>query len=350
MPIEMLTGTTGGGKSYYACNILIPQYIKKGRAVVTNLPLKLDWWQEHYPDCYELIRLVEKSAKPMAECAAGREISDYESGEYLGATYGDVHLVDDYESGSRPILIIDEAAGIWSKKRTTDEDRDFIDHHRHFELDLFFIVQDERKLDPAVKYNVGKTHKVINLVQQGKSGLGAKCVLKSWDGSSSNTKKTPDYDPSTFTFKQSGYEAYQSRMFGGNMPNEKSPTSKNIWLDWRIILMGVLVTSAVVSIFYFDALRIFTGPKVSDVKAVARQQNIISARPTSSNGIVFAGSIKKGSESIFLIQLNGRAARRVTDGNLLRLGIRLRPSNGCSAWRLVKGEEPEFIQCGDELK
>lgn len=353
MSIEMLTGTTGGGKSYHAVNHIIPEIIKTGRPVVTNLPLNISWWQDRFPDHYHLIKIVDKTAVPYADLENGKTIGDYGVGEELKAYYGDVCLTD-YETGSRPHLIIDEAAGLWSKARTTDVHRDFVDHHRHFELDLLLIVQDERKLDSAIRYNVEMVHKVVNLQQQGKKGLGARYVLKTWEGNSANTSRYPDRDTQNFKFEPDGYDAYQSRMFGGNVSNKEAVGSKSIWNDWTFYLLGLMFVLALFFIFYLDGLRMFTDPAsiVSSENAPVAAPRVLQTQTSPRRGshrLTYAGSVFSAGETIYLISMDGRASRRVLPGDLLRMGIDLRPAGGCAAWKISEGKDPKLVQCGDQL-
>ena len=121
-------GAPGSGKSYGLTRTIL-EVVKQGRKVITNVPLKLDVWEEKYPELVHLLELREFDS---------RDVSTWE---------------DDWtdEDGVGPLFVIDEAANLCGKDMLSQDVLKHFRMHRHKFYDIIMATQAETSIVPDVR-------------------------------------------------------------------------------------------------------------------------------------------------------------------------------------------------------
>jgi len=168
--LSAIQGLMGAGKSYMAVNWLLPRYLLgTGRHVYTNLPI----------DGAEGERLICSLARnPIKQAELRARI------HFLPKAVGEVGTVTDEDTGltagehdrlsefwffvePNSVVILDEAADIWpAKEQRTNAPTllSFINHSRHYKIDLYVFTQHVDDLDPRVRRKIHHTYLVANSV------------------------------------------------------------------------------------------------------------------------------------------------------------------------------------------
>jgi len=149
--LRLVTGKPGAGKTYYAVEIA-RQAMLEGAIVHSNLPLKFDKVEELWPGQHiKLPGNPEKWIQP-------RPLQPGEDEDEVPRFKSDI-LVAGAE-GRENLVIIDEAsfnfgstgqAKTGSQRARMQPVYDLLTLQRHFGLDIIFITQGKRKIDPQLR-------------------------------------------------------------------------------------------------------------------------------------------------------------------------------------------------------
>lgn len=136
MPVFVVTGKLGGGKSLMCVNRM-KEALEQGRPIATNLDLNLNVFCGNYAKKTVAYRVPDR---PMA-----RDL------ELLGLGYeGD--KIDESKNG---VLVLDECATWLNSRNFKDEGRqdliDYLIHARKRRWDVYFIIQDIEVLDKQAR-------------------------------------------------------------------------------------------------------------------------------------------------------------------------------------------------------
>lgn len=353
MPIEMLLGTTGAGKSYHAVNHYIPAIIADGRPVVTNLPLNLEAWAERYPDKAHLLHVVKSKEQIEVHLDSGyAEIADYAEGEAPEVSWGDAQITSDFEPENRPYLIIDEAATLYPKTKVRPLVQEFFRMHRHFGFDILLIVQNQTFIDPGVRKNVETTVRVSRMAAAGVKIPGFDYWAYHYVGETDNGHPEETFK---YAYKDKGFELYKSRTMGGGAgKNQKKIGLVPLWLKGPLLMLYGAIGLSVFTLFYFDGYAIFRGPEKhfepsGDPQEIVMTDMDGSGRRTGAREIVFVGHMQEAGQTVFMLSYKGRRPRAVDQAEMMRMGLNLSPADGCAAWLQHAEEVPTLVLCGDQL-
>lgn len=177
--INGLEGIPGSGKSYEAVVYHVLHALKRGRLVITNLPLNLEAFAAIDPEWLNLIEIRSKPLPvrgtwdaervPAFELFAPGDSLPYDSGIYTrdGMTvqakpktklFG--HVWDFYSEwkaadGSGPLFIIDECHVGMPKLGTDLQVIEWFKLHRHFNVDVLLCTQKFRHMDQSIAELMG---------------------------------------------------------------------------------------------------------------------------------------------------------------------------------------------------
>jgi hypothetical protein len=226
--MDMITGSQGAGKTYYAVNYLFENQAKY-HICITNLFLKEDSFQIKFVgfDYNKIDSIFLQLHNAYMEGTQDKELLKLFKG-YMESYYN-----VDIEVGSNVLIILDEAHNYLSKK---NEIRTFlVTYHRHFNIDFIAITQNSNLIhsDNRIVNQLIYAYPISKQVffRRLRYGVFGDVHAKG--------------DPiSRFTLKKKDdiYNLYQS---GGKLSNKESP------LKGKIILLVLL---ALFLIFFFYRL------------------------------------------------------------------------------------------------
>lgn len=137
MPVTLVTGSPGSGKSYFCVRKFILENIRKKRLVITNIRLFEDKLTEEQRKYYRFENPLYYTdrAQPLFSMPC----------DYMDPWRD--------ENGNAPIYVIDECQKILSRNaKPSKELVEFYQEHRHYgEIDIILITQGQRYIDEVIK-------------------------------------------------------------------------------------------------------------------------------------------------------------------------------------------------------
>lgn len=221
--INFMLGAPGGGKSYEAVVYHVMNALRKGRKVITNLPLNLEYIEALEPGASDLVELKHPT-------------KDNPIPFRTKTDYGDEwrHL----ETGIGPLYVIDEAHKAFGKGIALREVEEWFAEHRHEKADVLVLTQSYGKISrPIVDlvqivYRVrkavalGTTKHYIRKVQDGIRGEELSATIRKYE-----KKYFPLYQSHTQTDSQ-GEEA-------------GTVDAPNIWTKWPFVGAALMLIIAI---------------------------------------------------------------------------------------------------------
>lgn len=220
--ITMLLGPPGAGKSYEAVVFHVLPALKKGRKVITNLPLNLDAFaelDEEFSDLIELRKPIKENLRPFSAV------------EDFGSDWK--HPKDGYG----PLFVVDECHMVFPFKGTPVAVEEWFALHRHENVDVVLITQTYGKVSKNI---VGlcetfiECKKNVNLLGAGKAGRDT-YRREVRDAARKGTRLSLEMR----TRKAKYYPLYSSYTKGGRGV-EVGPTDvKPLWRNWVFYATGL---------------------------------------------------------------------------------------------------------------
>jgi zona occludens toxin len=204
---NLLIGPSGGGKSYEAAAFHVLPAVNKGRKVVTNMPLNVEYFNALCPGASDLI-----------------EIRRDTGGKRCFATvdaFGDPWRHP--ETGAGPLYVIDECHKYFPRGKTSVDVEEWFAEHRHETADLLLITQSYGKISKAIVDNMQLVYRVRKRTAFGDNH---KYVRKVQDGIRGEVVNT---DIRTYESKYFGL--YRSHTKGGGEEYGASDV-KPLWQHW----------------------------------------------------------------------------------------------------------------------
>lgn len=211
MPVDLITGKPGAGKSYEATAYYVLPALQKGRHVVTNLPLNIEAFKALNPAYGELIHLEHKRPENLRPFA---EVGDYVKYETLKS-----------DDGVGPLYIIDESQEVVpaGNKNTPREIREWYALHRHAAADVILMTQSVRKLNREVTDMV-RYH--IQLKKNDAFGSVKSYARYTRDGMNGEALGTVEVRK----YKKQYFQLYQTHTKSGG--TEVRGSEKTLWSHW----------------------------------------------------------------------------------------------------------------------
>lgn len=188
--INLLLGGPGGGKSYEAVAYHILPAVKRGRKVITNLPLNLDAFEAVEPGCTDLIEIRTKTlaVAPDAESADDGFmglINRARASRFLDRPFAHVEDYSDTwrsADGMGPLYVVDECHFVLPKNGTAKAVEEWFSMHRHFNVDVLLITQSSGKISEAIRDLVQVVYKVRKAIGLGRPNGYIRKVLDGVNG------------------------------------------------------------------------------------------------------------------------------------------------------------------------
>lgn len=209
--INLLLGGPGGGKSYEAVVFHVLPALKRGRKVITNLPLNVEELEAVEPGCSALIEIrtgtlaVAPELSDSAEAGVMGLINQARAAKFVSRPFANP---EDYESewrhveGMGPLFVIDECHFALPRGGTSRAVEEWYSMHRHFNVDVLLITQSSGKISAAIKDLVQVCYKVRKAVALGKPNGYIRKVLDGVNGGEVSTSERK-YLPQMFKLYRS---------------------------------------------------------------------------------------------------------------------------------------------------
>lgn len=247
--INLLLGPSGGGKSFEAVVFHILPALRKGRKVITNLPLILEEIGKLNPKYLELISLrqnmvsveVDKNSwNPFHRVWDKHKIKTVHHPFANISDYGDTwrHPVN----GSGPLYVIDECHKPLPAKKTSLEVEEWFAEHRHEFADVLLITQSAGKVSQAVLGNLQVVYRVKKATAFGSNDAYFRKVQDGLKGDVVN-ETMRKYKPEFFKF-------YKSHTRSDGAGSELAALDiVPFWKRWPVIGAGVCFVGVLALIF-----------------------------------------------------------------------------------------------------
>jgi len=234
--INLLLGAPGGGKSYESVVYHVLPALKKGRKVITNLPLNLEIFRAINEDYIDLIEIrTETLQNKETEIQDSNDLDSLLS-QMMGKTvkrsfntYPFSH-VSDYgdkwrhpDTGAGPLYVIDECHICLPYSGTDLEVEHWYSLHRHESADVILITQSYSKINKAIRDLVQIVYQVRKNTAVGSQSSYTRKVRDGIRGEVVNTN-VRRYDKKYFKY-------YQSHTRGGGSELSADDIVP-IWKHW----------------------------------------------------------------------------------------------------------------------
>lgn len=219
MPVNILLGVPGSGKSYEAVAFHIIPAIEDGRKVVTNLPLNIEHFKNVYgQDKADLIRLITPTAQ---NSIPFKSLEDYQ---------------DDWknEKGQACLFVIDECHRPLPLGSTDKKIEDWFAEHRHKGHDVLLITQSYGKISKPIRDIIHIVYRVRKNVALGSSSSYVRKVQDGLRGEVVNTS-IRKYDSKYFPFYKSHTQSNKS------IEEAFAKDIVPIWRNWTFIGAAILL-------------------------------------------------------------------------------------------------------------
>lgn len=378
--INWLIGSSGGGKSYEANRYHILAALEKGRHVITNLPVKKDFYTSINPD-FERLLHVRKSAQPIRgqfvivdetpEFQLFKDLRIVPAPKFQRPFSGvwDYYFTDEMRTsaGQGPLFVIDECHFALPRGKTDGEVDDWFSVHRHFNSDVLLITQSYGKVSKNICDNTQLVYRVRKATAFGKSDAYIRKVNDGFRGDTVNTS-IRKYDAFYFGLYKSHTQGQSVEEFGAD---DVTP----IWMRWPFIGSAICLVLFLSIVIGFDvknpmnadnyknksksASRAPVAPvsasfpaSVQSVNAAKLPEKIekpleeVDHDPYENNGIHIIGHIVSKHRTIWIFNLsqNGSRLKNIFSEDLVKVGYKFEPLSDCGAWLTYKRVR-RFIKC-----
>lgn len=283
--INLLLGAPGGGKSYEAVTYHVLPALKRGRKVITNLPLNVEAFEALDPDYPALIELrtATLAEAPAAAPEGGDEgvmglIRQARAMKFDARAFANV---EDFESswksadGQGPLYVIDECHFVMPKGGTARGVEEWFSMHRHFNADVLLITQSSGKISVSIKDLVQVCYKVRKAIAFGKPDSYIRKVLDGVNGG--------EVSVSERKYKPQMFKLYRSHTQGVSIGEADADDVKPFIVKFRVFTWVVLGVGVIASV---SVLGMIFWPK--PVKAVtSRAVAPVDVKHTAPDGTVF---------------------------------------------------------------
>lgn len=195
------------------------------RHVLTNVPVLVDEITEKFPETEGFIHYVE---------IWEGKTNPFSNLDFIKQAAKEFKA----EDGRGPLFVIDEAHLIFSKTKTTEQQRDWFTLHRHDAVDIVLATQQISQLNRDI---AGLAEQYIILQRNRTIGLGGNTYRETlFDGYPKGA--TVKFEPRK-THDKTYFKFYESH-FSKNL-KEAQPKAKPIWMRWQMILLMIVVPGAI---------------------------------------------------------------------------------------------------------
>jgi len=369
--INGLEGIPGSGKSYEASVVHVLEALKRGRKVITNLPLDVDAYSVLVPEARDLLEVRTTTQPVLGTWDATRKeaFELFPDGKALPPP-ADKYMfgsVWDYYSpwkhpkeGFGPLFVIDECHVALSKEAGPGlrEVVQWFKLSRHFNCDVLLMTQSFRDVNDSIRTLLAMLIKVRKADIIGKTGYIRK-VHGGYRGAMISDE-TREYDPAKFCL-------YRSHTQGGAVNEFKATDVRPSIVKWRwaariFMVVGVAVLAVIVAPLFMDKeppkpktitrvikappdgtpptfaahhpVRVASSPspKPAPAEPLDATTDGTDPEPYGPFGLHLTGMMQMSTRSIwtFTVSQNGFVTHAVTDAQLVKAGYKWRPMSECA--------------------
>ncbi|WP_234493729.1 zonular occludens toxin domain-containing protein [Vibrio maritimus] len=224
MPINIIVGRPGSGKSYESVVYHIIPALKEGRKVITNVPLNLDHFESVFGK--EILDLIE-----VREDSYSREV-----GAVKAFSTKDCFTSDEWKNdeGVGALFVIDECHFVLPSqgrgKKASENLADVLEYmsmHRHYGHDILLMTQSLGKLHKDVRAMIQIQYRVSKHSAAGSDKTYTQKVLDGAEG------RPAELNTNVRTYKPRFFPFYTSHTQSDQSVNEAHASDiKPIWKRW----------------------------------------------------------------------------------------------------------------------
>lgn len=365
--INGIEGIPGSGKSYEAVAYHVLEALKKGRRVITNLPLQVDMFaalEPAYRDLIELRRVSSPVRGTWDADAASRDQPAYrpfedghtEPAPVSQSVFGGVwDYYSDWKGpdGNGPLFVIDEAHIAMPVTGTNAEVVQWYKLHRHFNADVLLMTQSFRDMNQPIARLMGILVKCRKADILGDKGSYIRKVHGGYRGGLISQEKRK-YRPEIFGL-------YKSHTQGNSVAETAASDVSPMLVKFNRVKNAVLLLGLAACVWAFwpqdkpkpkpaikaqpvalDAsqqppqqapqLPAQPKPEILTEKAAEDEPPIESLEPYKDQGLHVTGRITMGNRDLytFAVSKAGGLVSSVTSEDLVRAGYRWKPLTDCA--------------------
>ncbi|MBF4497577.1 zonular occludens toxin domain-containing protein [Vibrio vulnificus] len=231
--IYAIVGRPRSGKSYESVAFHIIPAIKKGRRVVTNIPLNIEYFVKIFGDHVRgLIKVVDA------------QFNNYGSMDRPFSKFED--YIDDWrdENNVGPLFVIDEAHMVIPSRVNDSRILEFYSMHGHYGIDIIILTQNLRKIHADIRAMIEMTYYTAKNTAFGSDKTYTKKV-RIGDTREVINEEQRRYKKEYFKFYQSHTQS------SGAVTEEKAADITPIWKRWPFWMSAVFLLTSVFMGFYF---------------------------------------------------------------------------------------------------
>lgn len=365
--INFLLGLPGGGKSYEANVFHVLEALKRGRKVITNLPVNVEAYVAIVPEARDLLEVrrrplpIRGTWDPAREDSAylldpeGRVIAPPQGARVFGGLWDYFDTWRHPETGQGALFVIDECHLALPKMKTSQEVEEWYSLHRHFNCDVLLITQSYGKISQSIRDLVQVVYRVRKNIELGTPKNYTRKVQLGLRGEVVNTS-IREYKPEYFCL-------YRSHTQGGAAAEANASDVRPLWKHWSfigaafcaVLLVVILATGKVkapwmvqtapaTSITHQPSPVIHAAAPLPDsTSAVASAPSAPipapAADPFSGRGLHLVGYMKGRAREVwtFVISQNGQGLITITDAELVAAGYTWKGHSHCSGVLTYQG-------------
>lgn len=252
--INGLEGIPGSGKSYEAVVYHVLDALKKGRRVITNLPLVVEMFAAIDPSYTDLVEVLVKprpvrgvwNAAAVDDKGNGSAFNLFDDGEVQAPTHDTVFGgVWDYystwkhpETGQGPMFIIDECHVPIPSTGTSPQVVEWYKLHRHFNADVLLMTQSFRDMNQPIARLIAMLIRCRKADILGKKGVYIRKVHSGYRGAVISTEERP--------YKAQYFQLYKSHTQGNSVAESAAADvtpfvvkfRRFTWIWWGITILA----------------------------------------------------------------------------------------------------------------
>src|ERR1035437_4606511 len=390
--INLLLGAPGGGKSYEAVVYHVLPAVKRGRLVITNLPLLVDAFESVEPGCSKVIELRDKTlaVDPGKNVATVEARSPY-ARKFSSRAFANV---EEFASpwrmtdGTGPLYIVDECHFALPRLGTVQAVEEWFSVHRHYNCDVLLITQSAGKISAAIKDLVQVVYKVRKAVAFGRP---TKYIRKVLDGVNGAEIAVTERE-----YKKQMFMLYRSHTLGVEVDEQAVEDVSPFIVKFKratLAVFALMVVAVVWFVFSYQkkaVVKAQSSPFTSSVpvgaasgartplkmsggvdaraavaaravaleSAAAAKAIALDPEPFTGKSFHLSGVLKFGGRTIyhFMVSENGNPVSTVTDEELKLAGYTWRAFFACAGvltWQGKKAypvtcDSPQMVMVGSE--
>lgn len=371
--INLLIGAPGGGKSYEAVVYHVLAALRRGRKVITNLPLNIDKLEAIEPGCTSLIEVREKTlaVEPVIETKGVIPVGLLARSVIPTFSNRAFANVEDYMStwrhpvdGFGPLYVVDECHFCLPRARTSVAVEEWFSMHRHYNCDVLLITQSAGKISVAIKDLIQVCYKVRKAVALGRPTGYIRKVLDGVNGGEVSCTERK--------YEKKYFGLYRSHTQGLAIEEKNADDVAPLSVKFRrFSYIFYLVTAVVIAWAFWPSDKPKPLPMLQKATSANHALPSSSLSPASSSrpasapvpspassapsgdpdpfkaqGVHLSGWAKMGDRIIhtFVISAGGFRLFELTEPEIKKAGYAFRPLGECSGL-LTHGQTVRTVIC-----